>query len=167
MGSRVPRPRPDAIYAELSAIISDLAKSADGAVKRMTLRAELTATIADTAKATQAAEALRAAASPTDLTKSADSAETRMALRAQIAAALENATKATQAAKALIAATRSPEIAEQEPVCVSSDTPATTLVPEGTRPEEAVDDLAPQRDAEDRVPPILQLYDELGGFNRH
>ena len=166
MGSRVPRPRPDAIYAELYTAVSDLAKSADGAVKRMTLRAELTATIVDTAKATQAAEALRAAASPTDLAKSADSAETRMALRAQIAAALENATKATQATEALIAAARSTEIAEQKPV-VPSDAPATTLVPEATRPQEAVDDLAPQRDAEDRVPPILQLYDELGGFARH
>ena len=45
----------EAIVAELRTAVSDLARSADIAVKRMALRAQLTATIADTETATTAA----------------------------------------------------------------------------------------------------------------
>ena len=50
-----PTAAPDAILTELSSAVSDPAKSADIAVKRMALRAQLTATIADTETATTAA----------------------------------------------------------------------------------------------------------------
>ena len=166
MGSRVRRPRPDAIYAELSSAVSDLAKSADSAFRRMALRAELTATIADTTKATQAAEALLAAAYPTESAKSVNIADKQTALRAELSAAIEDAAKVTQAAETLRTAACSTDLADQIQARLAPEPPVT----EGAPPQEAwtreAVDEATDRGAEERMPPILDLYDRLGGFMR-
>ena len=120
----------DAILAELSTAVSDLARSVDIAIKQMVLRAELTAAIADTAKATQAAGALLAAAYPTELAKSADIAVRQTVLRSELTATIEDTAKATQAAEALLAAAyptdlpKSADIAVRQTV-LRSELPAT------------------------------------------
>ena len=51
------------VLAELRAVTADLARSADTAILRLILRAELSASINEAKKAEHAAQALRAAAS--------------------------------------------------------------------------------------------------------
>ena len=114
---------PEEVYAELRSAVSDLAQSAEGAVRQMTLRAELTATIAQTAKATQAANDLMAVA-------------------------------------------RAAEMGELIQARLASRLPTGKSVPsQDNRARAPVDKLA-VRPVADRVPPILELYDQFGGFIR-